>query len=356
MSLIYSPLAFDKSPLPDLAPEDEDLAWLEERRTTSPGEGRGKLVTDLALLLKRSTPTSDGPLIKEPELPPEPEQTKTPEQNTSTATRKTTAVTSKLPRFSPNNPQKFVPEVPEDCLGSKRLVKSATASQSPLRNDPIATRKVAQPSKEGKGKAGSPLISSTVPSPRRGKVARPHQGVPFNVKPAPSPSKSAAGGRMMREPVSNHSPSSPLRATTTSHVGSSSIPRSHLTSHTGRSTTPRRHKLLSMKALNVLDTTVDPSSTTTLDSPLKAVKYTEVHKISKKSVPVHSNSLNESPIIATKTLPSHSNSSSSLQNSPASHKNSPTSLRNRSSVNSQWGKSASSSRLPLPVSMAVKKA
>ena len=52
MSLIFSPLPFDKSPLPDLAPEDEDLAWLEEQRTTSPGEGRGKLVTDLALLLK----------------------------------------------------------------------------------------------------------------------------------------------------------------------------------------------------------------------------------------------------------------------------------------------------------------
>merc|ERR1719357_1641381 len=101
MSLIYSPLPFENSPLPDLAPEDEDLAWLEEQRTTSPGEGRGKLVTDLAQLLKRSTPTSDGPLIKEPELPNEPKQTKTPEQNISTATQKTTAVTSKLPRFSP---------------------------------------------------------------------------------------------------------------------------------------------------------------------------------------------------------------------------------------------------------------
>merc|ERR1719357_1566913 len=86
MSLIYSPLPFDKSPLPDLAPEDEDLAWLEEQRTTSPGEGRGKLVTDLALLLERSTPTSDSPLIKEPKPPCEPEQMKTSEQNTSTAT------------------------------------------------------------------------------------------------------------------------------------------------------------------------------------------------------------------------------------------------------------------------------
>ena len=53
MSLIHSPLPFDKSPLPDLAPEDKDLAWLEDQRTTSPGEGRGKLVTDLAELLKR---------------------------------------------------------------------------------------------------------------------------------------------------------------------------------------------------------------------------------------------------------------------------------------------------------------
>merc|ERR1719357_2432422 len=189
MSLIYSPLPFDKSPLPDLAPEDEDLAWLEEQRTTSPGEGRGKLVTDLALLLKRSTPMSDSPLVKEPELPTEPEQTITPEQNTSTTTRKTTAVTSKLPRFSPNNPEKVEPRQTSGTSGTKRLVKSATATQSPLCNDPSATRKVAQLSKEGEGKAGSPLISSTLLSPRRGKVARPHQGVPFNVKPAPSPSK-----------------------------------------------------------------------------------------------------------------------------------------------------------------------
>ena len=98
------------------------------------------------------------------------------------------------------------------------------------------------------------------------------------------------------------------------------------------------------------------SSTTTLDSPLKAVKYTEVHKISRKSAPIHTNSPNDSSIIATKTLPSHSNSSSSLQNSPTTHENSPSSLRNRSSMNRHLGKSASSSRLPLPVSTAVKKA
>jgi len=179
MSIIYSPLPFDKSPLPDLAPEDEDLAWLEDQRTTSPGEGRGKLVTDLALLLKRSSPRSDSPLVKEPELPTEAKQTKTPEQNTSTATGKTTTVTSKLPRFSPNIPEKVEHRQSSGTFGPKRLVKSATAAKSPLCNDPSATRKVAQPSKEGKGKAGSPLISSTVLSPRRGKVARPHQGVPF---------------------------------------------------------------------------------------------------------------------------------------------------------------------------------
>jgi len=355
MSLIFSPLPFDKSPLPDLAPEDEDLAWLEDQRTTSSGEGRGKLVTDLAQLLKRSSPTSDFPLIKEPDLPSEPKQTKTPEQNTSTTTRNATAVTSKLPRFSPNNPEKVEHRQSSGTAGSKRLVKFATAAQSPLCNDPSATRKVAQPINEGKGKADSPLLSSTVLSPRRSKMARPHQGVPFNVKPAPSPSKSA-GGKMAREPVSNHSPSSPIRATTTPPAGSSTHPRSSFTSNAGSSTTPRRHKLLPLKPLNVLDTTVDPSSTTTLDSPLKAVKFTEVHKISKKSAPVHSNSPNESSVIAKKTLPSQFNNSSSLQNSPTSHENSPSSLRNISSMNRQLGKSASSSRLPLPVSMAVKKA
>ena len=135
---------------------------------------------------------SDGSLIKEPGLPTESKQTITPEQDTSTATRKTTAVTSKLPRFSPNNPEKVEPRQSSGTSGTKRLVKSViTASQSPLCNDPSATRKVAQPSKDGKGKVDSPLLSSTVLSPRRGKVARPHQGVPFNVKSAPSPSKSA---------------------------------------------------------------------------------------------------------------------------------------------------------------------
>ena len=139
----------------------------------------------------RSSPTSDSPLIKEPDLPSEPKQTKTPEQNTSTTTRNATAVTSKLPRFSPNNPEKVEQRQSSGTSGTKRLVKSAIATRSSLCNDSSATRKVAQPSIEGKGKVDSPLLSSTVLSPRRGKVARPHQGVPFNVKPAPSPSKAA---------------------------------------------------------------------------------------------------------------------------------------------------------------------
>ena len=151
------------------------------------------ILTDDMLKYFRPTPTSEGSLVKEPELPTESKQTITPEQDTSTATRKTTAVTSKLPRFSPNNPEKVEQRQSSGTSGTKRLVKSATAAQSPLCNDPSATRKVAQPSKEGKGKVDSPapLIPSTVLPPRRGKVARPHQGVPFNVKPAPSPSKSA---------------------------------------------------------------------------------------------------------------------------------------------------------------------
>ena len=84
--------------------------------------------------------------------------------------------------------------------------------------------------------------------------------------------------------------------------------------------------------------------------------YCEVYRSSQDFKEGCASSTIDSPIIAKKTLPSYSNSSSSPQNSPTSHENSPSSLRNLSSVNRQLGKSASSSRLPLPVSMAVKKA
>ena len=41
------------SPLPDLVPEDEELLWLEEPRTSSNGGTRAELVSNLAGLLKR---------------------------------------------------------------------------------------------------------------------------------------------------------------------------------------------------------------------------------------------------------------------------------------------------------------
>ena len=40
-------------PLPDLVPEDEELLWLEEPRTSSNGGTRAELVSNLAGLLKR---------------------------------------------------------------------------------------------------------------------------------------------------------------------------------------------------------------------------------------------------------------------------------------------------------------
>ena len=186
--------------------------------------------------------------------------------------------------------------------GRKRVDKSAIATPSPLAKDHNLTRTAQQKtsvtssegkrvidsplasapavlatksaaSSEGKRNIGSPLALTGL-APRRGKVAsvRPHQGVPFNVKPAPSPTKSSgmpksllvmlysvmdlstfllvvlvvvviwlsAGGRMVREPLSSQSPAHPLK--------SASAPN-----------TPRRHRLLPLKPLNVLDVTVDPA-------------------------------------------------------------------------------------------------
>ena len=105
--------------------------------------------------------------------------------------------------------------------GRKRVDKSAIATPSPLAKDHNLTRTAQQKtsvtssegkrvidsplasapavlatksaaSSEGKRNIGSPLALTGL-APRRGKVAsvRPHQGVPFNVKPAPSPTISS---------------------------------------------------------------------------------------------------------------------------------------------------------------------
>ena len=112
--------------------------------------------------------------------------------------------------------------------GRKRVVKSAAATPSPLAKESNLTRTVQQTSSEGTRMGSSPLafansaasseakrticsplasknsassegkrtigspLASAVLTPRRGNAAsvRPHQGVPFNVKPTPSPTKS----------------------------------------------------------------------------------------------------------------------------------------------------------------------
>jgi len=325
------------SPLPDLVPEDEELLWLEERKSSLAEGTRAELVSNLAGLLKRSAQTPTSPLVKDPGLittPPDanPSLKNLPEKALTTCEKKM-PVSSKISQSSPNIPgsdlRRGELKAVTGSSGKKSVTKSVAATPSPLAKDSNLRRKAQQTSVTSseekkmvnslsplvsacpaKGRiTGSPL-ASTVLAPRRGKVAsvRPHQGVPFNVKPTSSPANSS-GGRMAREPLSSYSPL-PLK--------SSSAP-----------TTPRRHRLLPLKPLNVLDVTVDPASTATLDSPLKPVQYTEVHKIGKKTLPVYSSS------------PSSLNNSASSTLAP--------------SKTGLLGKSSSSSRLPLPVSMVAKK-
>ena len=126
-----------------------------------------------------------------------------------------------LKNSSPNSLRKdlkrgeFKPTI--GSSGKKRLVKHLAGTPSPLIKESNST-KGAQPSQtnsegkrtigsplvssvlapksvassERKGKSGSPLASAVL-NPRRGKAAsgRPHQGVPFNVKPSPSPTTSS---------------------------------------------------------------------------------------------------------------------------------------------------------------------
>jgi len=335
------------SPLPDLVLEDEELLWLEEPRASSNGDTRAELVSNLAGLLKRNVSAS--PLVKNTNLttaPPDGGQSlqNTPEK--AAISEMKMPINSKISQSSPNIPRNELKRgESQQAIGSsgrKRVVKSVTATPSPLAQEstlprtmqaqhlssegtrissplasangaassegrrvigaPLASAVLAPKSIEGKRTNCSPLASAVL-TPRRGKAAsvRPHQGVPFNVKPTPSPIK-ASGGRMVREPLSSQSPIS--------------------------TTTPRRRKLLPLKPLNMLDVTVDPASTATLDSPLKPVQFTEVHRVVKKPLPLHSNS------------------SSSLNSGPSSHMAPP--------KTGLLGKSSSSSRLPLPVSIVSK--
>jgi len=320
------------SPLPDLVLEDEELLWLEEPRASSNGDTRAELVSNLAGLLKRNVSAS--PLVKNTNLTTAPPDGGQSLQNTP---EKAAISEMKMPinsQSSPNIPRNDLKRgESQQAIGSsgrKRVVKSVTATSSPLAQESTLPRtmqaqhsssegtRISSPlasangaaSSEGRRVIGAPgkrtncsPLASAVLTPRRGKAAsvRPHQGVPFNVKPTPSPIK-ASGGRMVREPLSSQSPIS--------------------------TTTPRRRKLLPLKPLNMLDVTVDPASTATLDSPLKPVQFTEVHRVVKKPLPLHSNS------------------SSSLNSGPSSHMAPP--------KTGLLGKSSSSSRLPLPVSIVSK--
>ena len=122
-----------------------------------------------------------------------------PPEKANTTCEQQSAVESKVSLSSPNiikndeNKEALKPTTGNS--GRKRVVKSVVATPSPLAKDSNLTRKAQQiniTSSEGKKMISSPLAYAEV-APRRGKAAsaRPHQGVPFNAKPTPSPAKSS---------------------------------------------------------------------------------------------------------------------------------------------------------------------
>ena len=123
-------------------------------------------------------------------------------------------VSSKISQSSPNIPgsdlRRGELKAVTGSSGKKRVTKSVAATPSPLAKD--LRRKAQQTSVTSseekkmvnslsplvsacpaKGRMTDSPLASTVLVPRRGKVAsvRPHQGVPFNVKPTSSPANSS---------------------------------------------------------------------------------------------------------------------------------------------------------------------
>merc|ERR1719234_2629067 len=96
------------SPLPDLVPEDEELLWLEERRSSLAEGTRAKLVSNLAGLLKRSVQKPASPLVKDPgQITTRPvvgPNLNNPPEKAITTCEKNLSANSKLSQSSPNTP------------------------------------------------------------------------------------------------------------------------------------------------------------------------------------------------------------------------------------------------------------
>ena len=170
-----------------------------------------------SILCFRSAQIPASPLVQDPGLiathpDASPSLKNLPEKVIATSEKKLPA-NLKISQSSPNIPgsdlRRGELKAAIGSSGKKRVVKSVAATPSPLARDSNLTKKAQQtsmlPSPEGKRMVsstsplvsacpakgrmtGSPLVQAVL-VPRRGKVAsvRPHQGVPFNVKPTSSP-------------------------------------------------------------------------------------------------------------------------------------------------------------------------
>merc|ERR1719234_89771 len=124
------------SPLPDLVPEDEELLWLEERRSSLAEGTRAELVSNLAGLLKRSKQTRASPLVKNPGLIATPPvvgpSLKNPTEKAITTYEKKLPANSKISQSSPNTPgvdlKRGELKAATGSSGKKRIIKSVAAT------------------------------------------------------------------------------------------------------------------------------------------------------------------------------------------------------------------------------------
>jgi len=165
----------------------------------------------------------------------------------------------------------------------------------------VKASSVSKPRLLTQGVATPPAKPSTLAKPASARRA--HGGVPFTGKPTP---RQGSSGPVPTTAPSRIAVPRVLKALHTKGQGSSPLGTARMareaapspTSSTSSPTTPRRHKLLPQKVSGILDTSADPDSKATLESPLKPVTFTSAHRA---TPPAKARALSRLPVAASRT-------------------------------------------------------
>jgi len=231
----------------------EAEAWLERRRASTAGGRRGGLVAQLGFF-SRNSPVEPSPLAR----PPAP-----------------------------------LPDLPSPTLSPRLAGIDAEVG--------VKASSVAKPMLLTQDFATPPAKPSTLAKPASARRA--HGGVPFTGKPTP---RQGSSGPVPTTAPSRIAVPRVLKALHTKGQGSSPLGTARMareaapspTSSTSSPTTPRRHKLLPQKVSGILDTSADPDSKATLESPLKPVTFTSAHRA---TPPAKARALSRLPVAASRT-------------------------------------------------------